>query len=117
MYQSTPQGAGVKGWEHSVESQHGRPLSSTGQSSSFLNLRFRFESGRGLHHWLLALLPHIWELGELNRMSATEPLDSETHEKYLDLILTKLDQILIEMQKIHGTLERLPREIGGEIRD
>jgi hypothetical protein len=58
------------------------------------------------------------DLQERGSLMATdnEPLDSETHEKYLDVVTDKLEAILSEIRAIRDDLGALPKAIAAEIR-
>ncbi len=43
--------------------------------------------------------------------SDPEPLDSVSHEKYLDLIADKLAEILSEIKALRKDVQQLPRQI------
>ena len=43
---------------------------------------------------------------------ADVPLDSSSHEAYLESIIDSLRQILVEIQKLRGDVQDLTREVG-----
>lgn len=53
----------------------------------------------------------------MNSDSDIEPLDSNTHERYLNNISQQLANILTEMRRFHGEIQSLLLEIAQQMPD